>query len=84
MQWTEPSKPLDGVSYYDHVILKTPIGDIIIEWKSWKEMDSYCITLNGDKWIGSEYDLDSAKNKAEDFIKSVSSQLIAFISATTN
>ena len=26
MNWTEPQKAKEGVSYYDHVILETPIG----------------------------------------------------------
>ena len=26
MKWTEPKKPTDGVSFYDHTIAETPIG----------------------------------------------------------
>lgn len=42
IQWTEPRKANNQVRY-DHVIGKTPIGDILITWKSWKSNDDYCV-----------------------------------------
>ena len=60
MKWTEPKKPTDGVSFYDHTIAETPIGRMIIEWKSWKESPSYDVMLDNE-WIGVDYDLESAK-----------------------
>lgn len=66
--WTEPKPPTKGLSYYDHTICNTPLGEFIIEWKSWKENDSYDITLNRDEWIGSEYSLEDAKERVKDFL----------------
>ena len=60
MKWTEPTEGTEGVSYYDHVIAETPIGRMIIEWKSWKDQPSYDVMINND-WVGAEYDLLDAK-----------------------
>jgi hypothetical protein len=60
MKWTEPTKAAEGVSFYDHVIAETPIGRMIIEWKSWKDQPSYDVMINND-WVGVEYDLEDAK-----------------------
>lgn len=60
MNWTEHRKPTEGVSFYDHVIAETPIGRMIIEWKSWKESPSYDVMLDNE-WIGVDYDLEIAK-----------------------
>jgi hypothetical protein len=67
MNWTEPCKPKEGVSYYDHVIAETPLGKCIIKWKSWKESDSYSIIL-GDYYVGDEYSLEDAKERANTFL----------------
>ena len=37
--WSDPQPPTEGVSYYNHVITKTPLGEIRLEWKSWKDYD---------------------------------------------
>jgi hypothetical protein len=68
MNWTEPQKAKEGVSYYDHVILETPIGRAIIEWKSWKESDSYSLMI-GENYVGDEFDLDEAKKLAKNYLK---------------
>lgn len=35
MNWTNPLPPDNGeTSYCDHVIAKTPLGNMIIEWKN--------------------------------------------------
>ena len=60
MKWTEPKKPTEGVSFYDHTIAETPIGRMIIEWKSWKDNDDYSVMLDNE-WIGVGFDLDEAK-----------------------
>ena len=80
MAWTEPSKAKEGVSHYDHVILETPIGKLIIEWKSWKDNDSYDIIFDNTTYVGSEMDLDSAKKLAETFIRNKSEELTKFVS----
>lgn len=63
LNWSEPKPPIDGVSFYDHITCDTPLGLIKIEWKSWKNNDSYSLLIN-DKWIGAEYELEDAKDLA--------------------
>ena len=60
MKWTEPKKATEGVSFYDHVIAETPIGRMIIEWKSWKDNDDYGVMIDNE-WIGVGIDLEEAK-----------------------
>ena len=67
MNWTEPQKAKEG-KLVDHVILETPIGRAIIEWKSWKESDSYSLTIGND-YVGEGYDLDEAKQLARVYLK---------------
>lgn len=67
MNWTEPKKPTEGVSYYDHVICETPLGECLIEWKGWKERDSYSVTIEG-AYIGNGYDLGEAKIIAKEWL----------------
>jgi len=78
MNWTENKPATEGVSHYDHTILESPIGKFIIEWKSWKEVPSYDVMLNDD-WVGSEYDLEDAKNLAEKHLVDISDKLTNFI-----
>lgn len=68
MNWTEPQKAKEGVSHYDHVILETPIGRAIIEWKGWKESDSYSLTIGND-YVGEGFDLEEAKELAKTYLK---------------
>ena len=39
LTWTEPQRPNED-SHYDHVIAETPLGQIKLEWKSWKDYDA--------------------------------------------
>lgn len=68
MKWTEPKSATEGVSFYDHTIAETPIGKVIIEWKSWKDSPSYDVGIEGE-WIGVSYDLDTAKEVAVKYLK---------------
>jgi hypothetical protein len=68
MNWTEPKPPTEGVSYYDHVILRTPFGNFMIEWKGWKESPSYDIMFNNE-YVGSECDLNDAKERSVEYLK---------------
>lgn len=74
MNWTEPNPPTKDVCPYDHVDCDTPLGLMRIDWKSWKESPSYDIEL-GDFWIGVEYDLDKAKEVAENYLISKAKEL---------
>jgi len=67
MNWTKPKPPTEGICFYDHVDCETPLGLIRIEWKSWKEGPDYGIDLDG-KYIGTEYDLETAKYVAKEFL----------------
>jgi hypothetical protein len=46
LDWSEPEPP-NTLSFYDHVVAKSVLGDFIIEWKSWKMYKSYTASLNG-------------------------------------
>jgi len=63
LQWSDHSPPNDSC-HYDHVVCGTPLGTFRIEWKSWKDHDSYCLFLEED-FVGSDYSLDYAKTLAE-------------------
>ena len=67
MNWTQPKPPIQGISYYDHVMCETPFGIAIIEWKGWKESDSYSLNI-GNNYIGEGFDLDNAKRLAVDWL----------------
>jgi hypothetical protein len=69
---------VEGISYYDHTISETPLGTIIIEWKSWKERPSYDIMLNGE-WLGVENNLPDAKTVALKHVLDKSQELITFL-----
>lgn len=78
MKWTEPKKSTDGVSFYDHTIAETPIGRMIIEWKSWKESPSYDVMLDNE-WIGVDYDLESAKQIGVNHLNEKLKKLTAYM-----
>lgn len=74
MNWTEPTSPNKYIPY-DHVLLKTPLGEISIEWKSWKERPSYDIMLDRGEWISAEYSLEDAKKSAINYLSNILQQL---------
>jgi hypothetical protein len=67
MNWTEPKPPTQGISHYDHVICETPLGQAIIEWKGWKESDSYSVTIGND-YVGEGWDLEDGKRVAKEWL----------------
>ena len=77
MNWTKESEPNNEVPY-NHIKLKTPIGEYVVDWKGWKEIPRYDINLKGE-WLGSEYDLESAKNLAENHLLETANQINGFI-----
>lgn len=65
LNWS-PHYPPDGdFSFYDHVFAETPLGMIKIEWKSWKDHDSYDCTLPWGKHV-SEDSFEYAKIRVEE------------------
>jgi hypothetical protein len=70
MNWTKEIPPNKEVPY-NHVKLNTPIGEYVVDWKGWKHSPSYDINL-GQEYVGSSFDLESAKELAEeDLLKTV-------------
>ena len=67
MTWTEPKPPTKDISSYDHVMCDTPLGKCLIEWKGWKDYDSYTVMI-GDEWIAAGCDLDEAKSIAKEWL----------------
>jgi hypothetical protein len=63
--WTDPAPGKEGVSHYDHVIAETPLGNIMLEWKSWKDHDDPSGHMPWDEFIV-ESTLEGAKAAAQD------------------
>ena len=78
LKWTDPTEPKNGVSHYDHCICETPLGNFIIEWKSWKEAPSYDVTIDGG-WVACAYSLEEAKKATHDYIVELYNELTDFI-----
>lgn len=78
MNWSVHKRPDGNVSYYDHVLLESPLGTFKIEWKSWKESDNYSVILN-DQYLGVGVDLSEAKKLVKNHLIDVSQKLIEFI-----
>lgn len=64
LEWSEERPPTKDVSHYDHVVAKTPLGDITLEWKSWKEWDSPCGTMPWGEFVIAN-DLADAKEAVQ-------------------
>lgn len=64
LTWTDPASGKEGVSTYDHVIAETPLGRILLEWKSWKKYDAPCGQMPWDEMVHG-HDLPSAKAAAQ-------------------
>ena len=77
MNWSEEYKPNEEVRY-NHIKLSTPIGEVLIDWKGWKEYPCYDVCCD-DKYIGTTYDLEEAKQIAETYIKNITNELVKFI-----
>lgn len=78
MNWTEPQPPTAGASNYTHVTCETPLGRAIIEWKGWKDDDSYVVSIQNN-YIGSEYSLQDAKDLVKRHLLEIQKQLLDFL-----
>ena len=76
IEWSDPQKPEQHGCSYDHVRASTPIGDIYIEWKSWKGRPSYTCDMPNGGFI-CEDSLDAAKQKVAQHLLDVSDRLNA-------
>lgn len=79
MNWSEISDPKEGVSYYTHTILETPLGKAIIEWKGWKDRDDDKSITVDSEYIGTEITLENAKERVLQYLTGKSNQLITFL-----
>lgn len=66
LEWSEPRPPTRDVCHYDHVVAETPLGQIIIEWKSWKcPGEGYTAHMPWDHFVVGD-NLDDAKRKVQE------------------
>jgi hypothetical protein len=63
LEWSDKFPPNDRIRY-DHCLAESSIGTYSIEWKSWKQYDSYTVHLDGE-FIGNGNDLADAKEIAQ-------------------
>jgi hypothetical protein len=63
LHWSDASAPNDKSSY-DHCVATTPLGDIVLEWKSWKDFDSPGGQMPWGEYVSGN-SLDDAKNKVQ-------------------
>jgi SH3-like domain-containing protein len=74
--WTDPAPGKEGVSHYDHVIAETPLGRILLEWKSWKDHDDPCGHMPWDEFIV-EATLDGTKAAVQDAWDRMAPKIVA-------
>jgi len=77
MNWTDQTKPTVGIPY-DHVLCQTPLGIALIEWKGWKNNDTYSLSIGGD-YIGESDTLEDAKERARQYLIGKSEELSSFL-----
>lgn len=65
IEWSDAQLPNKEINY-NHVVGKTPLGDILITWKAWKEDPYYTIDESPFGWLNGGYSLGDAKQVAQD------------------
>ena len=75
ISWGSEAPP-DKDSRYNHVFGTHPLGKFCIEWKSWKESDSYTCYFNDEYW-NDAYSLDEAKDFCQKHINKKINSCIA-------
>ena len=73
LEWSKEYQPNEKISY-NHVTAASALGEFSIEWKGWKEHDSYCLYLDGE-YIDSSFDLEDSKSKALEHLQTVFNRL---------
>ncbi len=74
LEWT-PAAPSNSGCPYDHTRAKTPFGDYLVTWKSWKDYPSYGLEF-ADEYLTTENTLPDAKLAAqEDFDRRVAASV---------
>lgn len=76
-EWSEIKEPCEDCRYH-HITLESPIGKFSIEWKGWKEHDSYCIYLNSE-YIDVVNDIEDAKIFVKNYLTNLINDLMEFM-----
>jgi hypothetical protein len=77
-EWTDPAPPANGdPSFYDHVIAETPLGEVVIEWKSWKDYPDYVCQTPWETFVCGET-LEEAKIAVESSLLHLQKDLYEF------
>lgn len=63
LEWSDVQEPNADIRY-THVVAKTPLGRIVLDWKGWKDYSSPVGEMPWGEHI-SGIDLDDAKQKAQ-------------------
>ena len=74
--WSSEHEANESIRY-NHVLADSPFGQFSIEWKGWKDHDSYCVYLDGD-YLDSDNNLDEAKLIAEKYLMDKAYSLYEF------
>lgn len=59
LKWSEEREPSSTIRY-NHVVSNCALGPISIEWKGWKEYDSYVTYVDGE-YLNTDSTLEAAK-----------------------
>ena len=74
--WSSEHEANESIRY-NHVLADSPLGQFSIEWKGWKDHDSYGTYLDG-YYLDSANDLDEAKLIAEKCLADKAHELFEF------
>lgn len=75
--WTEERKP-NNMCPYNHIILDTPLGKAVIDWKGWKENPIFELSIGGD-WITNSDCLEDVKEYLEIYLIKMRDNLNDFL-----
>lgn len=78
MEWSEIIYARDNNKHDDHVKCMTPIGEVVVNWKSWDEYDHFDIYINDD-YIGFADSLEKAKDIAHNKLTEICESLGRFL-----
>lgn len=79
-KWSEKLSPSKEIPY-DHVMMETPLGKAVIEWKGWKQHPSYTVYI-GETYIDEACyceSLEEAKKLVITFLQNASLMLTEFL-----
>lgn len=75
LRWSEESQPC-STTRYNHVVAESALGQATIEWKGWKESDSYDAYVH-DVCVGTSYNLDDAKQLVVGYLRRMAHALLS-------